>query len=196
MEREDPCDRGIQRRLAAIMPRTSRGPVKRAHCRPGKPWAAEKTNKDKDDASIVLEWKPETGRTAKKQYGLVEIFLPVLTLEFGWTQDSKPGPAAKAIIGHTNSNSFQSDAAGYWLCTDFGFDSSDSGTNWQCSAKFGRHPNLWKQTIYYLADNGKPPPNWDAAYQDGKTVQEIEVYNQVNFVSTLDDVTLPNVMSA
>lgn len=141
----------------------------------------ERTNKDKDGNDIVLEWKPEAGRTAKTQTGMVDIWLPSQSLEFGRTLDVNPASVSKSLVGKLNSDPFQGDAAGHWLCMGFPFSSSDSGLHWEASVKFVRNENQWKQTIYYILESGRPPANYDAAYNAGKSVKQVEVYGEADF---------------
>lgn len=150
----------------------------------------ERTNRDKDGNDIVLEWKPEAGRTAKTQTGVVDIWLPSQSLEFGRTLDVNPASLSKTLVGWLNSDPFQGDAAGFWLCMGFSFSSSDSGLHWETSVKFVRNANQWKQTIYYILESGRPPANYDADYNAGKAVKQVEVYGETNFAV----LGLPNVM--
>ena len=150
----------------------------------------ERTNKDKNNADLVTEWKPDATRTAKTQTGMVDVWRPSHTMEFSKPLSVCPITIAKTIIGFTNSDTFQGDAAGFWLCMGCGYASPDGGTTWETAFRFARNARLWKQTIYYILDNGKPPANYDAGYQNGKCLQEIEVYDSVAFAALgLPDMT-------
>lgn len=153
--------------------------------------AREATNVDKDGNPLEVSWKPEDGRPAKSQMVTVEKWIPTTSLEFGFTAIAdNPAPHATTYVGYTNSTSFQGDTAGYWLCVGIPFTSADGGNTWDFSIKMMRHPNAWKETIYYVQDGDRPPPNWNAGYNSGLTVKTVEVYGQVDFTS----LGLPNVM--
>jgi hypothetical protein len=149
----------------------------------------ERTNLDAAGDDIVLEWKPESGRDAQKQSGLIDKWLPSTSLEFSQTILTNPAPVARRIVGFANKDNFQGDEPGSWLCFGCGFGSPDGGVHHATTMKFVRNAKLWKQTLYYICENGRPPANFNAEYNAGKAVQEIEVYGKVNF----GDLNLPNV---
>jgi hypothetical protein len=151
----------------------------------------EKTNQDVDGEDLVLEWTPEAGRDAKRQTGTVDIWLPVRTLEFSKRLAVNPAPIAADIVGKVNSDTFQDAAAEYWLCMGLSFESPDGGVHWDTTMRFGHNPKKWRQTAYFVLDNGTIPDNWDNAANAGKTVKEIEVYDSAAFGA----LGLPNAMS-
>jgi len=151
----------------------------------------ERTNKDKDGNDIVLEWKPEAARTAKTQTGMIDRWLPSMSLEFSKTIETNPAPVAKTLVGFLNGGTFQGDEPGQWLCMGCPFHSPDGGVHWETSFKFAHNDYGWKQTVYYILDSGRPPANYNAAYNEGKTVKTIEVYGEADF----DQLGLPNAMS-
>jgi len=152
---------------------------------------SERTNQDKDGNDIVLEWKPEAARTARTQTGMVDVLLPALSLEFSQTLQTNPAPVARGIVGYLNGDEFQGDPPGTWLCMGCPFHSPDGGANWETSFKFAHRGDGWKQTVYYILESGRPPANYNADYNAGKTVKTIEVYGETDYAK----LGLPDVMS-
>ncbi len=141
----------------------------------------EATNTDKTGAEIFSEWKKDAGATAIKQPGTVDIYLPTQSLSFSKGGYDSPVAHSKSLVGRTNSDTFQGDPAGHWLCMGCDYDSSDGGSLWDRSWQFARHPDKWKQTIYYIAEDGRPPANYNASYNSDKAVKLIEVYGSAAF---------------
>ncbi len=142
---------------------------------------SERTNLDYLGSEIYTEWKRDAGATAIPQLGTVEKWLPSLSLEFSKSGYDCPLATAQQILGFTNADTFQGSPAGYWLCMAFPFSSPNSGIKWEWSIKFVWSSQQWQQKIYYIAENGKPPANWNAAYNAGKTVKSVQVYGRTNF---------------
>jgi hypothetical protein len=151
----------------------------------------EQTNQDYNNQDIVLEWKPDEARPAQRQTGTVPIWLPSQSLEFSKLLDANPAPMGKTFVGRTNSDTFQGDPAGYWLCMGLRFSSPDGGVHWDTSLKVARNERMWQEKAYYVAENGRPPANWDAAYNVDKTVKLIQIYGSVAF----SGLGVPDVMS-
>jgi hypothetical protein len=149
----------------------------------------EKTNVDYNGDPIALKWKPSSDHEFIEQAGEVDVQTPCLSLEFTWRQTAKPGADFEAIVGYTNAAEWQNAEAEAWLCVDCNADSPDSGEHWNCSARFVRNAKLWKQTVYYVADNGRPPANYAEAYQeDGgvlQTVKEVKVFGTTTFPANI-----------
>lgn len=151
--------------------------------------ATEKTNYDADGNPISLAWKSDAAADAITQAGTVDVSTPVLTLEFAKTYSTCPAVAAMAVVGKTNSSTWQSCGAGYWLCTGFQFDSSDGGASWPSTIAFAYNEKKWKQEVFYLLESGKPPANLLAEYNTDAH-KLIKVYGEAAF----GDLGLPGVI--
>lgn len=149
----------------------------------------EKTNKDYADDDIIVSWLPDEGEDEKFQTGTVDVQTPCFTLEFSKLLSVNPAWLGAALIGCTNVGTFQGNPPETWLCSGFDFSSPDGGIHWETTPKFVFNANKWRQTVYYTLETGKPPSNWNAAYNDGKTVKVIQVYGMTDF----DVLGLPNV---
>ncbi len=142
---------------------------------------SERTNEDLNGNEIYTEWQRNADADAIQQIGTVEKWLPSLSLEFSKSGWDCPLATAQQILGYTNADTFQGSPAGYWLCMAFPANSPDSGRKWEWSIKFVWSSQQWQQKIYYVGENGKPPANWNAAYNAGKTVKAVQVYGRTNF---------------
>jgi hypothetical protein len=142
---------------------------------------SERTNQDITGADLYTEWKESAARPAKRQLGTVDKGIPCVTLQFNRGFRNCPFGMAKNVVGYRNSDTFQNDAAGLWLVTGYDFSSDDGGDHWEETIEVTRNARLWKQTIYYLREDGQIPSNWDAAYNLGNTVKLVTVYGNVGF---------------
>jgi len=147
----------------------------------GSTLVGRQTNKDADGDEIVLEWQPSDERPVQRQTGMVEVLTPVETIEFSQTTTSNPAAAMRGYVGKTNNGTWQDDAAGIWLCMESRFASANGGRTWDRAMKFGRREDGWEVGTYFVLDNGKPPGNWDAQYNEGKTFKWITVYGEADF---------------
>jgi hypothetical protein len=141
----------------------------------------EQTNQDADGEDIVVSRKPSADRAEKVQPVTVDVWRPVQTLRFRKVLETNPAPYARELIGRTNADTFQGDPPGLWLLKSFTFRSNDGGQSWDTSVELSRMPGGWKETVYYVMDGGRPPENFDAAYNDGLTVRTYEVYETGDF---------------
>ncbi len=149
----------------------------------------EKTNLDSNGNPIITSWKAAANADAIPQAGFVDVQTPCPTLEFSKLLTVCPIQYALGIVGCTNHGLFQGYAAGFWLCTGADYATKDSGQTWETTFRFTWNAKQWKQTVYYQIDTGKPPPNWNADYNQGNTLQVIQVYADSDF----DLLGLPNV---
>jgi hypothetical protein len=152
----------------------------------------EATSVDAAGDPIYTEYSPDNERAFVRQDGEVRVQRIYETLEFSRTSSSNPAVAMRGYPGTVNSAEWQGDAAGTWLCAGARFSSDDGARTFARSMRFAKKESGWEQEIFWRADNGHPPPNVDAAWNEDKAHKWIQVYGELDF----NNLNLPEVYTS
>lgn len=132
------------------------------------------TNKDKTATAISLEYeypdpnplKPELAGVTVTQGGTFTKLVPERTLVYHLRELNSPQAFAHLFEGKVNDATWQSGAAGTWMCSSITGRSDNSGENFSNTYTFQYRKDGWDPEVVYIDPaSGKPPDDVTAAGQ-------------------------------